>query len=70
MKVIKIPQCNEWSDIGLMVVNTPVPEKYSTAAQIPTWWELYASRSHGVGSKGGGQGKSREVTAIEGIQPP
>jgi hypothetical protein len=68
MKVQSIPQCNEWSHIGLLAA-ADLPDSYSDSTTIPTWFLVAAGRSHGTESKGGGQGQSTNSTGTE-TQPP
>jgi regulation of enolase protein 1 (concanavalin A-like superfamily) len=69
LKVISVPQLNEWSHVGILVCSGPIPDSYTDPNDIPTWWLIAATRNR-CETKGGGQGQSRSITTIEGIQPP
>lgn len=69
LKVLAVPQWNEWSHVGIMVCTTPIPDVYTDPSEIPTWWLVAAARNR-TETKGGGQGQSRNFTTNEGLQPP
>ncbi|MGQ9523398.1 MAG: carboxypeptidase regulatory-like domain-containing protein [Armatimonadota bacterium] len=69
LKVLAVPQLNEWSHVGIMVCTTPIPDVYTDPSEIPTWW-LVATCRNRTETKGGGQGQSRSISTNEGLQPP